>query len=377
MLPYYRCAEFVKNLVQSNREQELALEKTKQDLEAKRRKIEDDKEYQQDPSEPESTTSSLTTSSASSTLHPSPMEQSSAGDSEDHPPLKRSRVSVRGSDDDCRHHSNTISCRNKGSSSEGTSSEGQTNRLVFYEREESSNSSSFGRTTSGDVSSVGAVARGLYNQTHGISHADVVIKGRKLPSSMKGEVTSMDESFKLDYEEVFIKSNVPQLLATTAGRIVAWNDIFLKASGLLPSDMDSLTIFSLVRQTELAKLFEIVAAALRSGTMDGGERLDRDRGVIENSDQTEANRAVNSSRTADYTAITLPCTTFRPRISSNIKSCKIFLESLLFMTITLMKDDDPKKRCFHCLFTDCPGSNGTLGSVTPELMATLFTHRIS
>lgn len=367
----------MKHLVQSNKEQELALEKTKQDLEAKRRKIEDDKEYQQDPSEPESTTSSLTISSAASTLHPPPAKQSSGDVFEDQPPLKRPRVSVRGSDDDCRHHSNTISSSNKGSSSEGTSSEGQNNRRVSSGREEASHSSSSGGTTSADVSSVGAVARGLYNRTHEINHADVIVKGRKPRSTMKGEVTSMDESFKLDYEEVFIKSNVPQLIATTAGRIVAWNDIFLKASGLLSSDMDGLTIFSLVRQTELAKLFEIVAAALRSGTMDSGEQLDRDRTDDEHTEQPEANRDVNTSRVADYTAITLPCATFRPRVSSNLKGGKGILESLLYMTVTLMKDEDPKKRCFHCLFTDCPRSSGTLGSVTPDLLGTLYTHQIS
>lgn len=361
----------MKHLVQSNKEQEQALEKTKQDLEAKRRKIEDDKEYQQDPSEPESTTSSLTiSSSASSTLHPPPAKQSSVGDSEDHPPLKRPRVSVRGSDDDGRHHANTISSSNKGSSSEGTSSEGQNNRFVSFEREEASNSSSSCGTTAGDVSSVGAVARGLCNRTHEINHSDVIVKGRKPRSVLNGEVTSMDESFKLDYEEVFVKSNVSQLIATPAGRIVAWNDIFLKASGLLSSDMDGLTIFSLVRQTELANLFEIVASALRSGTMGAGEQLDRDRAVDENANQ------VRASRGTDYTAITLPCATFRPRISLANKEGKGVLESLLYMTVTLMKDEDPKKRCFHCLFTDCPRSNGTLGSVTPDLLATLFTHRI-
>jgi hypothetical protein len=37
-----------------------------------------------------------------------------------------------------------------------------------------------------------------------------------------------------------------------------------------------------------------------------------------------------------------------------------------------MADEDPRKRCFHCVFTDCPGTNGTLGFITPELLALLF-----
>jgi len=37
-----------------------------------------------------------------------------------------------------------------------------------------------------------------------------------------------------------------------------------------------------------------------------------------------------------------------------------------------MTDEDPRKRLFHCVFTDCPTSNGSLGSITPELLSLLF-----
>lgn len=364
------------------------MEKTRQDLEAKRRKIEDDKEYQQDPSEPESTTSSLTISSASSTLNPPATIHSTTGNSNDQnnysssrndcPQNRKAKVSARGSNNDDLHQLNRISSSNKGSSSEGTSSEGQNNRLVSIGREEASNSSSSGVTTSGDVSSVGAVARGLCNRTQIINHADVIVKSRKPRPAASTEVTSMDDSFLLDYEEVFIKSNVPQLLATTAGRIVAWNDIFLKAAGLLASDMDGLTIFSLVRQTELAKLFEIVAAALRSGSMDDVEgQFDHDHIECEALNPLKGSDKVMSSHFTEYTAITLPCAPFRPRMTNGSKGGKVVLESLLYMTVTLMKDKDPKKRCFHCLFTDCNMSSGTLGSVSPDLLATFFTRRTS
>ena len=40
-----------------------------------------------------------------------------------------------------------------------------------------------------------------------------------------------------------------------------------------------------------------------------------------------------------------------------------------------MADEDHRKRCFHCVFTDCPGTNGALGSVTPDLLAMLFKTR--
>ncbi len=39
---------------------------------------------------------------------------------------------------------------------------------------------------------------------------------------------------------------------------------------------------------------------------------------------------------------------------------------------TLMDDKDPQKRFFHCVFTNCRGTNGALGSITPKLLASLF-----
>lgn len=40
----------------------------------------------------------------------------------------------------------------------------------------------------------------------------------------------------------------------------------------------------------------------------------------------------------------------------------------------LITDPNPHKRCFHCTFTDCPGTNGTLGIVTPDLLAALYSN---
>ena len=37
-----------------------------------------------------------------------------------------------------------------------------------------------------------------------------------------------------------------------------------------------------------------------------------------------------------------------------------------------MADKDPRKRCFHCVFTNSKGTNGSLGIITPELLSSLF-----
>lgn len=349
------------------------MEKTKQDLEAKRRKIEDDNEYQQDPSDPESTISSLTASSGATNLPPtktSSSENSSKkrGISSDcdirkakmprtlDSEINEINSASRASKSNCSYHP-----------SDKVTLSGESRMHDSNSTEESSKSSC--SQTYGGVSSVGAVARGLHCRTPRENHPDVIVNGFK-KRSMIAEATSMDSSFKLDYEEVFVKSSVPQLLATTAGRIVAWNDIFLKASGLSASDIDSVTIFSLVRQTELVKLFEIVAATLRSGTMQSEESESNliSRTVV------NADKPQNGTHAADYTAITLPCATFHP-LELSMKGEATSLEKLLYMTVTLMADKDPKKRCFHCVFTDLPGTNGALGSVTPELLSFLFSNQ--
>jgi PAS domain S-box-containing protein len=81
----------------------------------------------------------------------------------------------------------------------------------------------------------------------------------------------LEGNFELDYEEVFLNSNVPQVLATTSGKVVAWNDFFLRVTGFSKRDMQHLTIFSLVQSSDLSSVFEIVAAALRTNALPAQE----------------------------------------------------------------------------------------------------------
>lgn len=37
-----------------------------------------------------------------------------------------------------------------------------------------------------------------------------------------------------------------------------------------------------------------------------------------------------------------------------------------------MPDEDVRKRCFHCVFTDWKGTDGKMGFITPALLAKLF-----
>eukprot|EP00816_Leptocylindrus_hargravesii_P005252 CAMPEP_0196813530 /NCGR_PEP_ID=MMETSP1362-20130617/37366_1 /TAXON_ID=163516 /ORGANISM="Leptocylindrus danicus, Strain CCMP1856" /LENGTH=639 /DNA_ID=CAMNT_0042189809 /DNA_START=131 /DNA_END=2050 /DNA_ORIENTATION=+ len=136
------------------------------------------------------------------------------------------------------------------------------------------------------------------------------------------------------YADVFMESNVPQLVATPAGRIIAWNNSLLKLTGASRNDVKRSTIFSLVQLDHLSKLFELVAKALR-----GGKR--------------ENNTDV----------VTLPCIPF---------DSEDFAPNPLYMTVTLINDENPSFRCFHCIITDQPGADGKVGYISKDILERIY-----
>jgi hypothetical protein len=79
--------------------------------------------------------------------------------------------------------------------------------------------------SSGSIPSTAAVARGAGSRESERGRADFVVNvkkhgKRKAADDATKERISLESDFELDYEEVFLSSNVPQLIATPAGRIV-------------------------------------------------------------------------------------------------------------------------------------------------------------
>lgn len=397
------CAEYVKHLVQVNKEKEKALEKIKRDLEEKRRKMEEDKQSQQNSSDPESTTSTLTVSSTEDNNVKKRAHDDTDGDSD---PARKKQYTMRNnssnintgqdSSQETSSSANSDPARDgqsvevnrmatssisdltdsnkEGSSSEGNSSDQQQDKKVAAITKEGGDAQN--NNNPGSIVSDAAVAPGVVgSHVEVIRPTDVSIvfsnggnsrnadagqgRGVHHSESTTEAGSSSSSSFELDYKEVFLKSNVPQIISTTSGRIIAWNDFFLRATGLQTDAVSRLTIFSLVRSNKLANLFDIVAASLRT---EDGEMSSGSNSTTASTHATAASNA--SSKQAHFTAITLPCTNF----------CRdAAIAKPLYMTVTLMRDEDPRKRCFHCVFTDCPGTNGMLGMVTPELLSKLFS----
>jgi hypothetical protein len=408
------CADYVKHLIKTTEEKEEAVEKAKSDLEVKERKLEEDKALLEGRSDPESVTSTLTASSegsrgggaaASGNAKPVSDDTSSrhkrkAQDMEamDMNKVDFKKVKTQESSADLSaadeggngsgpsgHNisigkmSSSVSeltDSNRGSSDSGGEKTGRNGNAAHKKHPRSDEEGEGSDFQSGrSISSTAALFRGTqsHNRDHG--HADVVIREKKhFRRRFRSERSSLDRKFEINYEEVFLTSNVPQIIATTAGRIVTWNKFFLDATCLDESSVQRLTIFSLVQQDKLANLFEMVAEALRrkaanadstSGTSSSGTTTKDS--PPSSSDATEANSHVEK-----YATMTLPCTSVLSARTDSDSSGGVTANPL-YMTITLMPDEDVRKRCFHCVFTDYKGSDGRMGFITPELLARLFT----
>ena len=118
-----------------------------------------------------------------------------------------------------------------------------------------------------------------------------------------------------------------------------------------------------------------MAAALRSSTGTEEPKTEAETGEGTEEENPKSERKLTPLK--DYAAITLPCvdfsTIFRDDGRTAMANSKT-AQRQLYMTVTLMTDHDVRKRCFHCAFTDCPGTKGALGTVTPELLSALFTN---
>ena len=348
-----RCADYVKVLIKSTKEKEEAIDQLKTDLEVKKRKIEEEKAAQESRSDPESVTSSLTSDTNSSVRHSRSQQ----------PPHKKMKGSTNDQGVDNQHQDNTTSYHNmssvstnedssgggdgSGNGSGGPSAQGLStdkthstgvSDLTESNRASSSNSGSganSGKTesvsrdqleengelpSSSSISSDAAVASERSSRDHPMeehhhNHKDVVFNQhvkRQHRQRPPEEVTSLEPNFGLDYKEVFTMSNVPQLIATTSGKIVTWNKCFLKLTGIRRSEIERMTIFSMVKPEMLSNFFEIVAHALKPST---SSDVNPDSEATETTSQSEPKSSSEeessaSSARTNYAAMTLPCVNF-------------------------------------------------------------------
>mmetsp|Transcript_5158 Transcript_5158/g.8108 ORF Transcript_5158/g.8108 Transcript_5158/m.8108 type:complete len:282 (-) Transcript_5158:567-1412(-) len=186
-------------------------------------------------------------------------------------PSSTAETSSMSEDDDCEDESTP---RGKNISFDKTSS-CVSDMTDSHRSSTDGNGISKGEGSTSSISSTAAVVRGVgssqvtESRSRHTTHSRLRLREqeqRNLPA-VKEDSNGMNSKkkrrgFHYDYREVFLKSNVPQLIATLSGRIVVWNKFFLTATGLSERDAKRLTIFSIVQSNQLSKLYKMVARAL-------------------------------------------------------------------------------------------------------------------
>lgn len=178
------CAKYLKHMKNANEDKERAIREVKNKLEAKRLRVEDES-AQQERSEPESTFSDLTDSSMSAKIR-----KVDAAVAEGHD-VKLSNAKSRKMQHFTVSHQSTLSS----SGSSGADNEAKT------------------AITDPTVSSL----------SESTLSKKIDLNGDNVVGGSDGNMSSSTfaGNFELDFEEVFIKSNIPQLLAANSGKIVA------------------------------------------------------------------------------------------------------------------------------------------------------------
>lgn len=354
-------------MIKTMKEKEEAVKKLKSDLKVKHQKIEEDKAAQESRSDPESVTSSLTSDTTGSHSN---SKSDSSGDNDaknrkdtidgmgekkchnnDVPSHNISSISInedssgggedRGSggsgsgsgepgtqsfsvDKTAISSVSDMTDSNRASSSNNSGSGSGSGKTASISHASANDADDEGQPSTSSISSDAAVAsekssRDRHNGRHHHNHKDVVFNTEKRSERKRPpeEVTSLERNFELNYKEVFTMSNIPQLIASTSGKIITWNQCFLKVTGLRKSEVERMTIFSLVRPENLPNFFEIAAHALKpqeeersnvDSTDESTETIQDDEKTSEGENQGV--RSNESSRRLDYAALTLPCIEF-------------------------------------------------------------------
>eukprot|EP00978_Attheya_sp_CCMP212_P004755 scaffold10422_cov55-Attheya_sp.AAC.3 len=377
------CADYMRHLIKTTEEQEKAVEKAKCDLSLQRSKLQRQQASQEPRSDRDSVASSITISSVDNgdkscnmegaTKQKGSTEVVALASQNAEKSVKISSTAInklnRGREEDSSPAANSGGPRGRNISIAmmSTMSDITDNNRASPSGDRHPGKLRYHRASSSDsVTSETLIANAVGDgKKEGGNNESEAESRNHREKKRSNQESYLGDNFVVDYQEAFISSNVPQIIATAAGRIVA--------SGLSEAEARSLTIFSIVQAEKLSSLFEMVATALRttkvkdtnSNEASSSEKTTNSDNGVTSDEQQSSDDEVHAW---SYDGVTLPCIPFNHK--SQRKGTRH--PNPLFMTVTLIQDEDPLKRCFHCILTDSPGKKGALGSVTPELLAMFF-----
>lgn len=422
------CAEYVQHLIDATKEKEEAVERVKSDLQERNqnREVEKAMVLRDHLNQDMSVTSSLTSSTISTNHSSKEVNKNSEHATANvtsvvHTERKRKAMSQtegngseRSTNDDMRQK-NVCRISMKGSPVIN-SSNGVVMKSISIDKVRCSSVSDVADSNQSSEQGFSSSAqpeqdRENHTKNQKAQHAEEKISPLKQESvcstaavmSFRKNRGIAEAPITIDYKEVFMTSNVPQIIATTAGKITSWNSFFLKATGLSPREIRSMTIFSMVRADRLSSLFENIASILRKAgsisteksadedhepsTKNGeepGEKVenkDNEERAISNTEENE-NKLVQNKTSKQITRIScpilcLPCVPFPIKLcmlkdsSSTYASDDISVDKL-FMAVSLLNPEDHRGRFLHCTFSNAPGKDkGSIGYITADLLARL------
>lgn len=172
-------------------------------------------------------------------------------------------------------------------------------------------------------------------------------------SEVPAQRFSSDMTVEELFSDIFEKSKVPQVIATPGGRFGAWNKEFLETCGFAPSGpYASLTLFDLVMPHALPMLHQIFLTALyEQFPSDSNSNMNGATSSSSNSNSYFVASTYNETESKgdttpdSYLSLTVPCIQFKKGQENH------------FITLSLMYDTNPDKRCFHCILSTQPTSN--------------------
>mmetsp|Transcript_9213 Transcript_9213/g.13797 ORF Transcript_9213/g.13797 Transcript_9213/m.13797 type:complete len:383 (-) Transcript_9213:378-1526(-) len=176
---------------------------------------------------------------------------------------------------------------------------------------------------------------------------------RDSESEVPAQRFSSDMTVEELFSDIFEKSKVPQVIATPGGRFGAWNKEFLETCGFAPSGpYASLTLFDLVMPHALPMLHQIFLTSLyEQFPSDSNSNMNAATSSSSNSNSYFVASTYNETESKSdsipdsYLSLTVPCIQFKKGQEKH------------FITLSLMYDRNPDKRCFHCILSNQPTSN--------------------
>ena len=228
---YHRCKDYVEHLIKTTKEKEEALEKAKADLMEKQKKQQEDKAANESRSDPESVMSSLTASSrnTSSNSSSASIDDNDGKVKKEYEDMKKRKLVNENNEKISRqklepHQESSVDSKGHEVSDIENNKQEKPTKVESNQSERNIDMTQTSSSENGNEKKKFQEMKNMQTKQVSESEKDDDHKSSDVSTFATINVTELtkqaSQDMVLDYEQVFMSSNVPQLIATAAGRIV-------------------------------------------------------------------------------------------------------------------------------------------------------------